>query len=443
MTVQFDEFPQWTDSSGTPLTSGKIYIGTVNLAPKTNTISIFSDRDLTVSLSNPQTLDSFGKATTRIFIPGKYSYLVEDSAEVQVELELDAGAQTDTGTTALDSVLGTNTITASGTATTVTAYDDKEVYTFKVANTNTGAVTLDIDSVGAKAVVKNFNQALDGGDFTQNQVVRAAYNLTSDNFAWVDASVKTKRVTKGSDIASASSITVPDNDGNYFDITGTTTIATINGVAGTYYTFQMDGAVTFTDSSGLTMIGNADFTSAAGDILDFYQLTSTTVICTNVAKTDGEAVTAGQIVQIVNTQTGALATGTTLTPFDDTIPQNTEGNEFMTLAITPTNSSNILIIEVIAYAASSISGVNSLTTALFQDSTAGALAAAINEANAGDTVLPHVLRHKMAAGTTSSTTFKIRIGGQSTGTTTFNGQNAGRLMGGVLASSITITESRG
>ena len=298
MTVQFDEYPQWTDASGTPLTSGKVYIGTVNLAPKTNLISIFSDRDLTVALANPQTLDAFGKATTRIFIPGKYSYLVEDSAEVQVELELDAGAELDTGTTSLDSVLGTNVITASGEATTVTSYVDKEVYTLKIANTNTSSVTLNIDSVGAKAIVKNFDQAISAGDFTQNQIIRVAYNSTSDNFAWVDASVKTKRVTKGSDIASASSITVPDNDGNYFDITGTTTIATINGVAGTYHEFQMDGAVTFTNSAGLDMIGSADFTSAAGDVLKFYQLTASTVINTNIAKADGSAIAKGQWVTL-------------------------------------------------------------------------------------------------------------------------------------------------
>ena len=41
----------------------------------------------------------------------------------------------------------------------------------------------------------------------------------------------------------------------------------------------------------------------------------------------------GDMVQRVNTQTGAVATGTTLLPNDDTIPQNTEGTEFMTLAV--------------------------------------------------------------------------------------------------------------
>ena len=296
----FDEWAQFTDTSGTPLTGGLLYIGTVNLAPRTNLITIYSDRDLTVPISNPQTLDAYGKATTRIFIPGKYSYAVDDSAAVQQEIALDAGAATDTGTTSLDSVLGTNTITASGEATTVTAYSDKEVYTFEAANTNTGAVTLNIDTVGAKAIVKNFDQAISAGDFTQFQVIRVAYSSTSDNFAWVDASVKTKRQTKGSDIASATSITILDNDGNLFDITGTTTIATINGVAGTLNTFQMDGAVTFTNSAGLIMTGGVDFTSAAGDVLEFYQLTASTVLNTNITKADGRSV----VLPVIATQAG-------------------------------------------------------------------------------------------------------------------------------------------
>jgi hypothetical protein len=46
----------------------------------------------------------------------------------------------------------------------------------------------------------------------------------------------------------------------------------------------------------------------------------------------------------------------------------------------------------------------------------------------------------MDAGTTSETTFKVRAGGEEAGTTTFNGVGGARKYGGVLASSITITE---
>jgi hypothetical protein len=49
-------------------------------------------------------------------------------------------------------------------------------------------------------------------------------------------------------------------------------------------------------------------------------------------------------------------------------------------------------------------------------------------------------RHKITAGTTSEITFKVRSGPSSAATVTFNGYGGNRYLGGVMASSITITE---
>ena len=46
----------------------------------------------------------------------------------------------------------------------------------------------------------------------------------------------------------------------------------------------------------------------------------------------------------------------------------------------------------------------------------------------------------MVAGTTSATTFKIRLGTASAGTTTFNGVAGARFFGGIMNSGISITE---
>ena len=289
MPAQLVENIQYFDSGGLPLVGGLIYIGTVGLEPVGNLITIYADENQTTELDNPQTIGSDGFSENKIYIPASYSLRVNTVLGAQFLLDLNVGSSTGTGTTSLTSVLGTNAITAEGDASVVTELFDKEVYTLKIANTNDGTsgVTLKIDSTDELSIVKNFDQEIDAGDFTQNQVIRVAYNSTSDNFAWVDASVKTKRLTQGSDIASASSITVPDNDGNVFDITGSTTIATINGVPGTFYIFQMDSALTFTNSASLIMRGAADFNTVAGDVLEFYQLTASTVINTNIAKADG------------------------------------------------------------------------------------------------------------------------------------------------------------
>tara|TARA_R100001509_G_scaffold133220_2_gene86824 strand:+ start:64 stop:642 length:579 start_codon:yes stop_codon:yes gene_type:complete len=150
--------------------------------------------------------------------------------------------------------------------------------------------------------------------------------------------------------------------------------------------------------------------------------------------------TAGTIIQVVNTQTGAVATGTTTMPQDDTIPQNTEGDEYMTLAITPTNSSNKLKIDVVWHGSSGASS-GIMVAGLFQDTTANALAAGSGGSHDAANDMQHIVfSHFMTAGTTSETTFKVRVGFSSAGTTTFNGVSSSRRLGGVFASSITITE---
>lgn len=144
------------------------------------------------------------------------------------------------------------------------------------------------------------------------------------------------------------------------------------------------------------------------------------------------------IIQTVYTSTGTVATGSTQIPRDNTIPQNTEGDEYMTLAITPTNSNNILEIEVLGYFSNGNNGA--LIGALFQDSTANALKAGAFFAGATGCVVSISLKHRMTAGTTSSTTFKFRCGMNTTGTTTFNGLGGSQDFGGVYSSYIKITE---
>lgn len=151
----------------------------------------------------------------------------------------------------------------------------------------------------------------------------------------------------------------------------------------------------------------------------------------------------GVVVQNVHVSDSAVATGTTLMPTDDTIPQNTEGDEYMTLAITPASTTNRLVIEVVAVAASTTGPAtagDAVVLALFQDLTAGALAATWAHVDSDNTGHTFVLRHEMAAGTVSATTFKARMGANKAGTTTFNGHTSARALGGVMSSSINIME---
>ena len=145
------------------------------------------------------------------------------------------------------------------------------------------------------------------------------------------------------------------------------------------------------------------------------------------------------VLQVVNTTTGAVATGITTMPFDDTIPQISEGDEYITRSITPKSANSKLKIDVVI-GCLGCSSDTTITIALFQDSTANAIAAVAVSNIASTRPYPASFSHYMTAGTTSSTTFKVRIGGGSAGTITFNGVAGARIFGGVSSSSITITE---
>jgi hypothetical protein len=143
-------------------------------------------------------------------------------------------------------------------------------------------------------------------------------------------------------------------------------------------------------------------------------------------------------VQVATFQTGEVATGTGTIPIDNTIPQITEGTEFMTLAITPTTTTSKLVINVCIQLDKN--NGNTLTVALFQDSTANAIASQFYGALGSGISMPLTFTHSMTSGTTSSTTFRVRAGSEAAGTVTRNGRGGGRIDGGVAVSSITIYE---
>lgn len=146
----------------------------------------------------------------------------------------------------------------------------------------------------------------------------------------------------------------------------------------------------------------------------------------------------GCVLQTVNTLTGAVATGTTTIPYDDTIPQNTEGDQYMSLAITPKSATSKLKISVTVQASASTNAA--VIAALFQDTKAFALATAYTSPYIATAEANLSFTYYMTAGTTSATTFRVRIGPSSAATLTFNGAGGARTMGGSLASSITIEE---
>lgn len=184
----------------------------------------------------------------------------------------------------------------------------------------------------------------------------------------------------------------------------------------------------------------SEFTSANGVVIDGVLLKDAKINGSYLTtSTVGYAQLAlGVSIQTVYNTYTAGATGTTTIPNDDTIPQITEGTEFMTLSVTPKSATNILVIEVNTLL--SHSAAVGVIGAIYQDATANALAAdSVRNTAAGELNTLNV-KHIMVAGTTSSTTFRFRAGGDGAGTLTFNGDSGGRKLGATVKSSIVITE---
>lgn len=153
----------------------------------------------------------------------------------------------------------------------------------------------------------------------------------------------------------------------------------------------------------------------------------------------------GDIVQISRVNSGGVVTiaQTSLIPNDNTIPQITEGDEWTTLAVTPTSAANVLRVKSSLYISTDGNvASDTMAIALFQDATANALTASrspINVSKLGSLSLDYFAKSL----TTSSTTFRIRYGSAGNSNLTINGIGGVGTFGGVLNSFIEVQEIMG
>ena len=243
------------------------------------------------------------------------------------------------------------------------------------------------------------------------------------------------------------------NGADYFPETVNNLLVSINGVIQGGSTMSLNGAV-LTVGATLSSSDTIDFVRVFGNVGTVSTPTDGSVTANKIgtgaitnakiadnASISGSKLGTNAVLQIKNVQTGAVNNTTSNITNDDSIPQKTEGGEFMTLAITPNSASSKLLIEVVVMGSPNSSAV--VTACLFQDSTANALAVGNYYQSYGTGTHNLNFKHYMTAGTTSATTFKVRVGAH-TGTFTFNGVNtSSRQYGGTYASSITITEIGG
>jgi hypothetical protein len=135
------------------------------------------------------------------------------------------------------------------------------------------------------------------------------------------------------------------------------------------------------------------------------------------------------------------ATSVTAIPIDNTIPQNTEGYEWVTHAHTPASASNILKIVATCNIGETTNTSDSVIQAIFKNSDVGALSASTSpQVGTAAGIGQIVTEHTMVAGDTSPITFKVRTSLNSGTTIEINGKSGGRIFGGVLISKIEVFE---
>lgn len=147
----------------------------------------------------------------------------------------------------------------------------------------------------------------------------------------------------------------------------------------------------------------------------------------------------GKVLQVVKSLVTTKASTTSAIPQDNTIPQNTEGTEFTTLAITPQASDSTLYIDFLVMGSLTNNSTN-ITVCLFKDSDANALQVVNNTCNTNTEMFPLILQFAETSGTTSAVTYKIRFGLAGGGTVYLNSDQSSDVYSTAQSAIFTITE---
>lgn len=207
---------------------------------------------------------------------------------------------------------------------------------------------------------------------------------------------------KSADVASATVLPIPV-DGNYADVTGTTTVTSIatTGNIGTVIKYHFDDILTLTHhATDLFLPSEANITTAAGDEAEFIEYASGDFRCTLYRKASGEAVVGGggkvlQVVQSVyNTST--------------TVSSGTYAATGHSVTITPSSTSSKILLRLMGGGASSEAIGRTLKTK-FYNATVDVNAAVLSNyrADANNLQLPHSMEYLDSPATTSPITYNI------------------------------------
>ena len=168
---------QFFDNNGAPLVGGLLYVYT---AGTTTPATTYTTSAGTVSNTNPIVLDSAGRTPNEVWVNGGvlYKFVLKTSTGVTIGTYDSIPSIDDpTAFNNIITVTGTNTLIGSSTPPN-TAYTRGMTLSFVVVNTNTGAVTIDVDGLGAKEITFAGSAPLIAGQLTIGAMVVIEYDGT-------------------------------------------------------------------------------------------------------------------------------------------------------------------------------------------------------------------------------------------------------------------------
>ena len=202
------------NTAGQPVVTGTVI---------TSTAFNLLTSDLATGLSTAMTKD--GQTTATANIPMGTFKLTGLGAGTNATDSAQYG-QLQAGATTIATVTGTDTLTGSLTPA-IAAYATGNLFSFVAAATNTGAATINLNSLGAKSITKQGTTALSAGDIVSGRLYLIEYDGT--RFQLINPSASSgilSPVNGGTGIANnaASTLTISGNFASTLTVTGTTAI---------------------------------------------------------------------------------------------------------------------------------------------------------------------------------------------------------------------------
>jgi len=183
------------------------------------------------------------------------------------------------------------------------------------------------------------------------------------------------------------------------------------------------------ETGGLSVSG-ASFATMTASQANIGTLTAGTITVTNLN---------GRYEYIAQEFTASVGTVTATIPYDDTVPDDSEGTSILSATVQPVYATSYLLVEAESHVAANVAGLNTIL-GIFS-STATLAVEVTTIATASVNLMQKISFSYLAqSSSTTSRAFTLRIGPEAAGTITINGQAAARLLGGAAITKLRISE---